>query len=102
MQSFSHFFENRGVNDVNIDDIERQAQAPDNMAGQVMPNFRFIPTKRGVIWSPQIASDDSKFFNCPEKWGTVPSDQKVGVPVPLVSPVNYAYAYSAKRHHTHQ
>jgi len=49
MQSFSHFFENRGVNDVNIDDIERQAQAPDNMAGQVMPNFRFIPTKRGVI-----------------------------------------------------
>ena len=43
MQSFTYFFENRGVNDVTL----TSSKAPDNMAGQVMPNFRFIPTKRG-------------------------------------------------------
>jgi len=45
-----------------------------------------------VIWSPQIASDDSKGFTCVLKsGGTVPLVQKVGVLVPLVSPVNYGY-----------
>ena len=40
-----------------------------------------------------LTARDSKFFTfCPEKWRVLhPSVQKVGVPVPLVSPVNYAY-----------
>ena len=54
------------------------------------------PGKNGfsVIWSPQITSDDSKFFTCVLKsGGTVPPVQKVGVLVPLVRPVRYAYGW---------
>jgi len=44
--------------------------------------------------SPLLTAGDRKFFTffVLNSGGTVPSDQKVGVPVPLVSPVNYAYA----------
>ena len=44
-----------------------------------------------VIWSPQIASDDNKFFTCVLKSGGygTPQSKKWGVRVPLV---RYAYA----------
>jgi len=63
---------------------ESVVSSPSGVRGGAPAENGFI-----VLYSPQIASADSKFFTffCPEKWGVLyPSVQKVGVPVPLVRP----------------